>query len=790
MVAIVLFAVLLALFALPGYAWVGWLHREDPPDRATRVVLGWVWSFAVFALATGPFLWLHGNRTTCLVTAGAAWCAFALVAALLYARSARREKEAAVRAATPKESRPAPVRPQPAPDTNGGLAVLVLYAGLVGAVLGLWATGGEPRHIWITRAFPLVLLLGALLALALRRRWGSLLRLGPEDDAPPPRLWSVLAGALILFQAVGVLFYTRPDWDDCFCLAATLDYQQVETLNAQEPTHREGFPMPPIYLLMCWELSGATLGRAAGLAPLVVYHTALPALLVLASYAAYRSLLAELLPRRWVPLALLGLCGFHLWGISTLSNASNHFLVRIGQGKAVLLHIALPLTAMALIRFARQPGPRWWLTLCACVVAGLGLSTSALFLGVSLVACAVPVLLPAAPAGRRVAFAAGSALALAPTLGVGFLIWSAVHNDTVFDRPGGYTSWQRWFAEWDMYAGRGSAEVVWFLALPLLFVLLGGRRGRAYLVGMPAVLLLTFGNPFLYAEVAAKMTSGLTYYRLFWLYPVGMGLGVLLALLARLAGKAAAGFGVDESRAALTACLLGLFGSAALPGVFVWGDANSVGAFLTPGPVENLEAMPPDLKVIARLLADQPDIEGRRIVCGEEVASFLTPFDRRFRYVTTRQGYTIYYVGRYNSASEAAERLYLTDAIRLGPDFPWLTEQGWEMIVFTVAARKDPPPPDPWPTLERLPDLLDRYGVGYAIASPAVGYNVAESRRLTLVRDRTLSENGFRRVYRGVDYSLWKRDGPPAANRPGAPRPPAGTAPVRSGPPSGRGRPR
>jgi hypothetical protein len=303
---------------------------------------------------------------------------------------------------------------------------------------------------------------------------------------------------------------------------------------------------------------------------------------------------------------------------------------------------------------------------------------------------------------------------------------------------------------------------------------------------MPALLLLTFGNPFLLAVVAAKMTSGLTYYRLFWLYPVGLGLGALLALLSRLAGKVAAGVG--ESRVALAACLLGLAGSAALPGAFVWGDANSVGAYMFPQPIENLEAMPPDLKVIARLLAAEPDVEEKRIVCGEEAVSFLTPFDRRFRYVTTRQGYTIYHVGRNKSAAEAAERLYLTDAIRLGPGFPRLTEAGWDMIVFTVAAAKDPPRPDPWPTLGHLPELLDRYRVGYAIASPAVGYTREESLFLTAVRDRTLSENGFRRVYRGVDYSLWKREGPAAPGRSDAPRPPAGTAPVRPGSPNGRGR--
>ena len=52
------------------------------------------------------------------------------------------------------------------------------------------------------------------------------LRFGPADDKPPPLLWSLLAGLLILFQVVGVVAFSRPDWDDCFYLAAALDYQK------------------------------------------------------------------------------------------------------------------------------------------------------------------------------------------------------------------------------------------------------------------------------------------------------------------------------------------------------------------------------------------------------------------------------------------------------------------------------------------------------------------------------------------------------------------------------------
>lgn len=46
---------------------------------------------------------------------------------------------------------------------------------------------------------------------------------------------------------------------DGYYLAAVLDYSQGDFLNIQEPTHREGFAIPTIHRMLCWELLGALL---------------------------------------------------------------------------------------------------------------------------------------------------------------------------------------------------------------------------------------------------------------------------------------------------------------------------------------------------------------------------------------------------------------------------------------------------------------------------------------------------------------------------------------------------
>jgi hypothetical protein len=758
-------AALLALFLIPGFAWVSWLHSADRLDLPTRLVLGAAWSFAAFAAVAGPFLWVHGSVTAYLTVLAAVWIIASAATGTLYVRSLRQAKImlSATPVSTPTLARPGK---QPAVRKQAALGLLAAYAVLVSGVLAGWTmVGSDPqewrnRQQWITIGLPAILLVAAFLAAGLARFLEPLLRLGPEDDTLAPRLWSVVAGSFIVLQAVGAVAYNRPDWDDCYYLAAALDYQEGQVLNDQEPTHREGYPVQAIYRLMAWELWGATLGRIAGLGPLVLFHSVLPGLLVLACYAAYRALFTELLPRHWVPLALIGLCGFHLWGISNHGNAANHFLIRIWQGKAMLLHLGIPLTTTALIRFARQPVLRWWLTFIACLACGPAYSSSAIFLSTCLVVCLAPLLLATIPAGKRIAFTAGSILALAPTVGVGFLFWMAVHGDTAYQADNGRTAWQSWFFEWNRYAGNGSAEIIWLAALPFIWILLPGWRTRSLLVGLPVVLILTFANPVLQTAIAARLTGAVAYYRLFWLFPVGIGLGVVLALGSRLSARMLSGTsGATGTWLPLAACCAGLALSAALPGVWVWSDQNSAGPFMTPRLAENLERMPPDLKVIARKLADDPDIAEKRIVCPEEVVSFLTPYDRRFRFVTTRPGYTMYDVGREHRPAEAAERVFLTDGLWL-PQFARLPDESWAMILRIAGKPPDAAPPNPWPAQENIPDLLGRYDVAYAVTSPALGRTDKEKFRYSRLREANLRRCGFRPLHEAKDdgYALWIRE--------------------------------
>jgi hypothetical protein len=753
------FLVILAVFLLPGYGWVSWLHRADRFPIYFRLVLGFAWSLGLFSLLGGPFLWYRRSFVEFLTVLYPWWAVYMFGGMIAYIFSLRRTPGNDVEPLATSAAKPRGKIPD-------GLRLLLYgYVGLAAGVV--WVSAARGPDAWLTAALVSLTIWGSVLAWRLRQPLAERLQDTAADAGRPPWPWTAVAVGLIGFQAVSAVIYYRPDWDDCFTLAAVLDYEHATVLNEQEFTHHEGFPVDAAHRTMCWELWGAVVCRLSGTTPLVVFHSFLPALLVLGAYAAYSGLLAQFLPRHWVPLALIGLSGYFLWGISSHWTAANHLLVRIWQGKSVLLHLIMPLIVVMVCRFAQRLKWAYWLSLLAVIVAGLGASSSAIFLEGILVSCLALAVLPTRPGGY-VRFLGGIALVLLPAGLVGLAVRAAVGGDLGMDIPSApEAAASRWLAALAQHIDHGSAEVIWVVTLPFLALLLANRRRQAYLVAFPLILLLTFANPLLCGLVMNRVTTAFAYQRILWLFPVGPGMGALMALVARQTGSGCTG------RAAvllpLGVCGLGVAGMALFfPGRYVWSANNNYTPFMVPRRAENLEKMPADLLSIARILAADPAIDHGRILCNEEVSSFLTPCSNQFRFVVTRTIYTLSYLGRAGRAREAGERCYLYLVVQGGSialhfdlaDRAFLNGYLGPKITAELFESSS------LPSLKDVPALLDRYCVRYIVASPpprspqeSAPAPAAEEWRAELVRQRAklFEQLGYEPAYHGREYVLWQR---------------------------------
>ncbi len=782
---LVFFASLLG-FLLPGFWWASWLHRRDGYSWPFRWVLGFAWSFAVFAPVGWPFLWLGGSFAGFAKVLAGVWLLFTGISAYFYFV---KKGASGAPASGSSDSLPAPaIDTLPSPPISW-LALRLVIAYVLAAVAFVVLAhrhGYVVRNLlhpdpalqaagellpWQDLSFLLLVVLAVTLVLILytlliwgRPRLPALTAWTDEEGPSAPVtggyvLISLVAVLFIGLQTASAMFFDRPDWDDCYYLAAVLDYEHAEQFNDQEPTHREGFPVPAHNRLLVWELWGAVLCRLSGLNPMAVFHTLLPALLVPLAYAAYWQVLAEFLPRRWVPLAVLGVAAYHLWGVSSHDSPANFLLNRTTQGKAVMLHIGLPLLVVTQVRLLRQPQLARWLALLAAMLLSLAASTSTVFLGPMLLSCMVLAVIGTVPWKAWLAGGVGSALAVAPCVIYGLLIREAALADKIIAADYQVDS-SLWLSDVvGRHIGYGSAEGVWFLLLPLLALLLVNHWRMTYLVIFSVILLLTYSNPFFYPWLAKHVTTFWTYFRVLWLFPVALGLGAFLALFARLLARALARrlpLPIDLTAGAIA--IAGLLLTApwpsryALPGMYVWGSTNvsMIQAHQTPRVppwADNILKMPADLIPLANDLLADPEIRGVRILCEEAVSNYLTPYSREFRFVETRPLYTLAMTDQAGRLDEGEKR-FLVSLLLSGhqlPQEPWEAPwSGWHPFYHSPGMLPRKPMVL---TRDRLEELLDELRVKYVII-----YTESPN------HPRKLQELGFQPIQMSGEFTLWRRD--------------------------------
>jgi len=611
-----------------------------------------------------PFLWFQGRFAVFLAALCVIWAGYSLLGAVCYLSARDFPRAKLQRQSNRATLLPFPTEASPKAGRARRLTgCFILAASLVLAMVPAfaWVRVPQLRQSIISMA-PFVLLAGFWLTPFLRRLSGSVMKFDAEDDEPAPRIFTVAAAAFILFQAITATIYVHHSRDDGYYFAAVLDYQHAPVLNDQEPTHREGLPVPTVHRTLAWELWGAVICHLTGLTPMGLFRCLLPGPLILLSYAAYHAVLSTFLPRRWIPIALIGLSAVHLWGIANNETAINFFLTRPWQGKCVLIHTGVPLLAFLLIRFAARPSLALWLSLLACVLFGMSVSLSAIFMMAIQAACLTVALVPQMTR-RPFLTIAGILAALAPLVFTGVII--LVNLPDFSDAPDRYPHLRTWYNHVNFYLRAGSAEVFLAMTLPLIGAFFLDNWRKPYVVGFSCVLGLTFANPNLYAPVCLYLTSYYTHERVWWLFPVGPGLGVLLALVVRYLSRS-----LGHGRGIFLPLMLTAVGLAVawnMPGLYVWGPGNVVwGSMQATHLAENFEKMPAGLVPLADILEQDPDIAEARILCNEPIATYLTPYSRNFRFVQTRPPYTAVGFTRLGKGEEARQRHELASALGSG----------------------------------------------------------------------------------------------------------------------------
>ncbi|WP_026406210.1 DUF6077 domain-containing protein [Actinomadura rifamycini] len=383
---------------------------------------------------------------------------------------------------------------------------------------------------------------------------------GDEEAARWGTPLALLTGAGL---AVASLFVLNSDGDDAYFVSrsvATAETGRIPmndvifTRGATDPIAGE----PPVSSI---EVFAGALARILGVpGASFVWYVLLPAVTFLAVWALWR-LVRAWAPRRAALCLAVGVV-YLLWtGLSPASLGSFH-LLRMWQGKAVLVSLLVPLLFAYLTHWAERRTRRDLVLLGAAGVAAVGLTSTAAFV-VSLVVLAAAA--PLVVAGRvRTGLAACAAMAypVAAGLAVILLYDSVSVHGTVHDAPASYRA-VLLYAALGVLAGCALWLGPWTVRPGVPALICGGAAALLTLLILPGVLAL-----------AADVTgAGQVLWRTMWLVPAPALIGLLAAVRLpgavrpRISGRGARAAAAGAPAAVLAAAIV-------VGGTPVWAESN------------------------------------------------------------------------------------------------------------------------------------------------------------------------------------------------------------------------
>jgi hypothetical protein len=296
-----------------------------------------------------------------------------------------------------------------------------------------------------------------------------------------------------------------------------------------------GLPaISPLHTATSYEPGAAIVPSVVGLDPLWAYQNGMGALaaglLPLVYFFLYRELR---LPSAAALAATCGAMVFLLLDGSVHRSFGNMSFVRLWQGKAIFWTVGIPLTLLLGLRFIRRPTPRRWLDLALLGVCAVGLTNSGVYLfpvAVSVLAVACVALGPSAARLQRAVLLVGAA-AYPATVAV--LVLTGIVPapvDLRFLSDGWPATW--WSNLALVVDGRWTLvrDLVLLVALPLACL---GRRGATILLALTAMLCLAVTNPVV-GPAWLRAVLPASYWRFAYLFPVPPAAGLIPCALVRI----------------------------------------------------------------------------------------------------------------------------------------------------------------------------------------------------------------------------------------------------------------
>lgn len=438
----------------------------------------------------------------------------------------------------------------------------------------------------------------------------------------------------------------RSDADDSFYVSNVALFAESGRLNPYDSSFGiEELGTVPMYDFQIWEAFMAVLCRVFRVEAVTMMHTVcLPVLLIL-SASAYL-LLGRVVTKGDSGKAALFyvlMTVFHLFGGYAVYSEGSFLLSRLWQGKAVYLNVALPVMTALILENAEKRRRFLWLELLICMSAGIALNPTSMYvmgfqlffmlIAISCVRREVKYLLHSIPAVLEVALF--TVLIFLRTSKFSGQMEAASVTTETFVKDTFLRFW-----------GSGKLYLLFFAVAVVVIIAWGNKLEKIYIIYTPLALLLGIWNPWMGRVIAEKITMTPSYWRVFWLIPVGQGIAIALIILYEKVMKRKF-VRYLYLAAALLLC--------AVPGRWMFSKENG---FIVSN---NVEKMPDEAVTFGKLIISENP--GAKVLGCDAFSTTLRQKYTDMELIFSRYQYILDLFQYRGEEEQAADRIYLMNIV-------------------------------------------------------------------------------------------------------------------------------
>ncbi|MBQ7184586.1 MAG: hypothetical protein IJR97_11440 [Clostridia bacterium] len=461
-----------------------------------------------------------------------------------------------------------------------------------------------------------VLLIPAAAALCLRSP------ADPVTGEKTARADRLLAAAVIILVTAAALysaFEYRANNDDSLYVSNIALFAVSDRINPYDASMGDVTTRSiPMYDFQVWEALLSVPCRLFGLGAAETAHTLIVIPLILCSASAFFSLgraLTGTARKAWLFLAVMTV--FHL-GCRSIAYSEGVFLLgRAWQGKSVNLGVTLPVLSAMVTEHFRQPAGgkgRPAVIVWLCVLSGMAMNATSLYIdGFQLLFLSAAWALMEKRFRKALPMLPGAAIALVFTALIYFRVSEGAGIVENASAAG-----PAFFAETlNSFFGKMKVFLVMYFGALIYIAARKEKTAGTYFLLTGAMMLVFLWNPLSGRFVAEKITKTPTYWRVFWLVPVGPAIAWCVAdLTGRLSGRRAAALGLAML------CLTAYAGT--------WETQDYV-------PAENVEKIRPKILEMGDRIVSE-GISGPVLACNS-VSTTLRQVHTDLRLLVAKEGF-------------------------------------------------------------------------------------------------------------------------------------------------------